>query len=353
MTRRLSTMLLIIGAMLALPGVTAMAGADKLVIRLATLAPQGSTWDKVFKAWNNSLKKETGDEVSFQFFSGGVAGDEKDVIRKMKLGQLDAGGFTTIGLSQIARPLALLTTPGIIDGYEHLNKVRDALAPDLEEIFDKNGYKLLGWGDAGFGRVMSNRPILMPSDYKSVRPWVPKDEAAFPEFMKIVGANGVPAGIPEVFPALQTGMIDTVMVSAIAAVALQWFRNVKFVAKEAQIPVVGATLLRKNYWSDLVAAAPKEQQAEVKAKMDVLSDKLNETGKKAHAFLLSQIEKEDDKAYKALTGKLGLKEFSMAETQAQRDAWSAAAKELRKRLTDKLWTKEFYRKTLNAAKKSD
>jgi len=331
-------MLLIIGAMLALPGLATVSAADKTVIRLATLAPQGSTWDKVFKAWNKSLSDKTGGAVSFQFFSGGVAGDEKDVIRKMKLGQMDAGAFTTVGLAQIARPLSLLTTPGIIDGYEHLNKVREKLAPELEAIFDKDGYKLLGWGDAGFGRVMSNRPILMPSDYKSVRPWVPRDEAAFPEFMKIVGANGVPAGIPEVFPALQTGMIDTVMVSAIAAVALQWFRNVKFVAKEAQVPIVGATLIRKEFLTTL----PPDQ-----------ATALIDTGKQAHELLLKQIAKEDDNAYKALTGKLGLKEFSMGATPEQAKAWADAGKELRKRLTNKLWTEDFCKKTLAAAGKKD
>jgi TRAP-type C4-dicarboxylate transport system substrate-binding protein len=339
-------MLLIIGVMLALPAVATVSAADKIVIRLATLAPQGSTWDKVFKAWNNSLQKETGGEMGFQFFNGGVAGDEKDVIRKMKLGQLDAGGFTTIGLAQIARPLALLTTPGIIDGYDHLNKVRDVLAPDLEKMFLENGYQLLGWGDAGFGRVMSNRPILMPSDYKAVRPWVPRDEAAFPEFMKIVGANGVPAGIPEVFPALQTGMIDTVMVSALAAVALQWFRNVKFEAKEAQIPVVGATLIRKNFFETLGDGVPNEKKED-------LAKKLGDTGKKAHALLLKQIATEDDTAYTALVGKMGLKEFSMAGTPEQVAAWTKVSKELRKRLTGKLWTEEFYKKTLDAAGKKE
>ncbi|MFT3927583.1 MAG: TRAP transporter substrate-binding protein DctP [Myxococcales bacterium] len=338
MTRRLSTMLLIIGAVLALPGLATVAAEGKTVIRLATLAPVGSTWDRVFKAWNKSLGDQTKGAVSIQFFNGGVAGDEKDVIRKMKLNQMDAGAFTTVGLAQIARPLSLLTTPGVIDGYEHLNKVRQTLAPELEAIFDKEGYKLLGWGDAGFGRVMSNRPILMPSDYKAVRPWVPRDEAAFPEFMKIVGANGVPAGIPEVFPALQTGMIDTVMVSAIAAVALQWFRNVKFVAKEAQIPIVGATLIRK----DFLATLPPDQLQH-----------LTETGKKAHEVLLKQIAKEDETAYKALTTKLGLKEFSMGATPEQVKAWADVGKELRKRLTGKLWTEEFYKKTMDAAKKKD
>ena len=100
------TTLAVAGAMvgaLAVPSLARVSAAGNTTIRLATLAPAGSSWDKVFRAWGNSLKQQTGGAVQFQFFPGGVAGDERDVIRKMKLGQMDAGGFTSIGLGQIAR----------------------------------------------------------------------------------------------------------------------------------------------------------------------------------------------------------------------------------------------------------
>jgi TRAP-type C4-dicarboxylate transport system substrate-binding protein len=234
----------------------------------------------------------------------------------------------------VAKQIQILQLPGLIAGPDHLNKVRDRLAPDFEAVFDREGYKLLGWGDAGFARILSNRPILYPTDYKSVRPWVPSDDAALPVFMKLVGANPVAAGIPEVIAGLQTGMIDTVLGSAIAAVALQWFRNVKFVSKEAAVPVVGATLLRNDFFK---ALSPDQQAVLLK------------TGKKAHETLLKLIEGEDARAYKTLLEKAGLKEFSTLATPEQEKAWIDINTQLRKKLTGQLWSEEFYKKVAGVA----
>ena len=334
MNRRLWAIMLLVASALVLPGVARVGAGNETVIRFAYLAPAGSSWDRVFKAWGNSLNKKTGGAVKFQFFNGGVAGDERDVIRKMKLGQIDVSSFTTIGLAQIARPASLLMMPGIVDSSAQLNAVRGALASDFEDMFHKEGYKLLGWGDAGFGRILSKKPILTPSDYKTTRPWTPRDDSAFPEFMKIVGANGVPLGIPEVFPALQTGMVDTVTCSAIAAVALQWFRYVEYVSKEAAVPIVGATLLRNEVLKSL---PPDHAQA------------LIETGKSAQDLLLSQVQSEDEKAFATLTGKMGLKEFATLATPDQKKAWEKANETLHKNLTGKLWTAEFYKKVKDKA----
>src|SRR5690349_414501 len=148
MKRTLFWTLLAVGCVLALPSLAPVSAAGNTTIRLASLAPAGSSWDKVFHAWSNSLSKETGGAVSFQFFPGGVAGDERDIIRKMKLGQLDASGLTSIGLGQIARPVTILQMPGIFENYAQLNKVRDKLAGEFDGMFLKEGYRLLGWGDA-------------------------------------------------------------------------------------------------------------------------------------------------------------------------------------------------------------
>ncbi len=332
MKRRLSIVLLAaVCGLLALPGVAHVAAAEQVVIRMATLAPAGSSWDRIFKAWSKSLEEKTGGTAKFQFFSGGVAGDERDVLRKMKLGQLDAAGITAVGLSQVVRPISLLQMPGVVDNFEQLNRVRTELASEFEAMFDAEGYKLLGWGDAGFGRILSKQPILLPSDYKSVRPWVPRGDAALPELMKLVGANGVPLGIPEVFPALQTGMVDTVICSAIAAVALQWFRHLGHISQEPLVAIPGATLIRK----ELFTALTPEQQAA-----------LTDSGEKAHAVLIKQVQAEDEKSYKTLTEKMGLKPFSLRGSPEQEQAWDKVDKQLQANLTGKLWSKEFYTKVI-------
>lgn len=333
MKRTLLGALLVVAGAVALPGLAGVSAAGNTTIRMASLAPAGSSWDKVFRAWGNSLKQQTGGAVSFQFFPGGVAGDERDVIRKMKLGQMDAAGLTSIGLGQIARPISILQMGGIFANYKQLNHVRDTLAPEFEGMFQKEGYRLLGWGDAGFGRIFSKKAILKPEDYKSARPWVPREDSSMPEFMKIIGANGVPLGIPEVFPALQTGMIDTVVASAIAAVALQWFRYVTHMSKDANIAIVGATLVREDLFKTI---APDHQKV------------LLETGKKAHATLIAQVQSEDAKAYKTLLGR-NVIEFDTAGTPQQKALWTKVNDELIKRLTGRLWPKELLEKVKKTA----
>lgn len=321
-----------IGAV-AIPATMPSVNAEGTTIRLASLAPRGSSWDRVFRAWDNTLKKKTNNAVKFRFYQGGVAGDERDVIRKMKVGQMDAGGLTSIGLGQISRPITLLQMPGIFDDYAQFNRVREKMSGEFGEMFEREGYKLLGWGDAGFGRIFSQKPILKPSDYKSVRPWVPREDPALPEMMKIIGANGIPLGIPEVLPALQTGMIDTVLASAIAAVALQWFRHTTHLSADANTSIVGATLIRKEVFDKL---APDSQEA------------LIETGRQAHAQLIKVVTKEDEAAHQTLL-KRGMKEFDPMQDPKNAAEWEKVNAEMLKRLTGRLWPKELLDKVKKVA----
>lgn len=334
MKRKVLWAVLVVAGALALPSLARVSAAGNTTIKLACLAPAGSSWDKVFRAWSNSLSKETGGALSFQIYPGGQKGDERDVIRRMKLGEIDAGAMTSVGLGQIARPTQVLQMPGIIDSYKQLNYVREKMAPEFSAMFEKEGYTLLGWGDAGFARQFSKKPILKPEDLKTVRPWVPRDDVILPETMKIIGANGVPLGIPEVFPALQTGMVDAVTVSAIAAVALQWFRYVTHMSEEAPVAIVGATVLR----TELYKALPPDHQK-----------KLMETSKKAHAALIENIQKEDAAAYKTLTGR-GIQVYKAQGTPEQKKAWDALNAELIKRMTGKLWPKDLLEKIQATAK---
>jgi len=333
MKRTLLWALLVVGCVAAVPSLARVSAEGTTTIRMASLAPAGSSWDKLFRAWGNSLKQGTGGAVQFQFFPGGVAGDERDVLRKMKLAQLDAAGLTSIGLGQVARPISVMQMPGVMESYKQLAHVREAMAPEWEGLLSKEGYRLLGWGDAGFGRLFSKKPIMKPEDYKSVRPWVPREDPALPELMKIVGANGVPLGIPEVFPALQTGMLDTVVSSALAAVALQWFRHVTHVTKTPGMPIIGATVVREELFKSL---APDHQKV------------LLETGKKAHAALIAQVQTEDAKAYKTLLSR-GLTEYDPMATPEQAKLWDDVNKELLKRLTGKLWSKELLERVKKTA----
>ena len=222
-------LLLLLVAALALPGTSTTTKAEEsYTLRIATLAPAGSSWMKIVNAWNKTLQQKTNGRLKIRTYAGGAQGDERDFVRKMRVGQLDGAIVTMTGMSMIVRAMIVLVLPGFLDTYEELDRVRAKMAPEFEAMFEKEGFKLVGWGDAGRNRLFSAKPFRAPSDLKSLRPWVWKDELVFVELYDVIGANAVRLGVPEVYPALQTRMIDMVSASALTAVALQWYTRVKY-----------------------------------------------------------------------------------------------------------------------------
>jgi TRAP-type transport system periplasmic protein len=300
-------------------------------IRMATIAPKGSKAERILRAWDMSVREKTGGRVKFRFYPGGIAGDERDVLRKMKVSQLDATTLTSVGLGQIVRSASVLQMPGMFKSYKELAAVRSAMDAEWRKSFDDAGYQLLGWFDIGFGRIFSAHSIARPSDLKKSRPWVWRDDPVFPELMKIVGANGVPLALPEVFPALQTKMVDTVIASPTAALGLQWFNNVKYMTKQADIALVGATLITNKLYKSL---PPDAQQV------------LTETGKQAHQKALELIATEEQNDYNTLKAR-GLIEVDTAPHAAE---WDKAYGALRDHLTGKLFSKDLLERVAKAAK---
>ncbi len=315
-------------------GVVASGGSagaeERFTLRIATLAPRGSSWMKVFKAWNASLKRETGGKLQLRFYPGGVSGDERDFIRKMRAGQLDGASVTATGLGQVVRPVLVLQLPRLLDDYGKLDRARTALAEEFQAQFRTAGFELLGWGDVGRARIFSTHRIVRPSDLKRTRPWAWREDAIFSTFLKTVGANPVRLGVPEVYPALQTGMVDTVPSSALAAVSLQWYTKLKYVTKQSSSVLIGATILRK----EAVEALPEPLRAA-----------LRETAGKAHALLNRQVRRDDERAYRTLLQR-GIQEVDISGHRAE---WEEAARKVRERLAGRLYPRELLRRVERVA----
>jgi TRAP-type C4-dicarboxylate transport system substrate-binding protein len=305
--------------------------AGSAEIRMATIAPKASKAMRILRAWDLSVQEKTQGRVKFRFYAGGIAGDERDVLRKIKVSQLDATTLTSVGLGQVVRSASVLQVPGLFKSSKELGAVRSAMDAEWKKAFDDSGYQLLGWFDIGFGRIFSNQPVARPADLKKTRPWVWRDDPVFPELMKIVGANGVALSLPEVFPALQTRMVDTVIASPTAALGLQWFSNVKYMTKQADIALVGATLITNQVFKGL---SPDDQQV------------LRETGKQAHQKALELIANEEQTDYNTLKGR-GIQEVDQAPYAAE---WQKSYEQLRVHLTGKLFNKDLLDRVLAAAK---
>lgn len=229
---------------------------SQTVIKFATLAPEGSTWMKEMGAFSREVSEKTSGAVRFKIYAGGVSGDEKDVIRKIRLGQLHAGGFTGVGLGEIAQEVRVLDAPFLFktsDEADHIYKTFDS---ELRKALESNGYVLLGWTEVGFVYLYTNSPIRSPEDLRQVKMWMwegdPIAEAAF----KAMGISPIPLSITDVLTSLQTGLVNGVYGSPLSIVALQWFTKTKYMFSLPIANASGAVLVSKKIFD----ALSKEQQ---------------------------------------------------------------------------------------------
>jgi TRAP-type C4-dicarboxylate transport system substrate-binding protein len=306
-----------------LPGAVSTPRADAaspIIIRFASLAPAGSAFMKVMKAWNRSLKQQTENRVEFRFYSGGSQGDERDFIRKVRAGQMDAAGVSTTGLGMVARPVLVLTAPGMITEYDQLERAREQLSDRFAKLFKDAGFVMMAWGEAGKNRIFSMEKFAKPEDLKALRPWAWKDDPVFAGYIGAIGANPIRVGANEVYGGLQTRMLDTVPSSALTAVALQWYTRLNYMAKENFGIIVGGSLIKQEKFDELTEHDQK-----------VLLDTSERAARASDALA----RRDDDRAYASLV-KRGITEV---ETSAHKAEWDAVAEKTRENLTGRVYSK--------------
>jgi TRAP-type transport system periplasmic protein len=249
--------LLLAACITALSTPAGPAWADTVEIKIATLAPEGSAWAKIMVDGARRLAEKTQGRVTMKYFFSGSQGDERDAVRKMKLGQIDGAALTGTGLSLIASDVNMLELPFLFKSDKELDYVRSKMAPDFEKEFDKAGYVLLSWGDVGWVHLYSNIPVTSVEDLGKLKMWAWTDDVILRTFFKRLGMNGVPLGVPDVLPALQTGTIDACYGPPLAAVSFQWYTKVKYATEIPTNYAIGALILRKDVFTKLT---PDEQK---------------------------------------------------------------------------------------------
>ena len=259
-------------------------------LRIATLAPRRSPLGKSYQKFRKEMRERTNGDVTVKMYYGGVAGDEISVVRKMCVGQLDGALLTATGLGALVPQVLVLQAPGVITSYPALDKVCAELKDEFAALFDKAGYELIVWGDSGRIRIFSKYKIKSPSDLKKVRPWAWRDSATMKAFIKATGANGVLLGVPEVYPALQTGMVDTVIASSIAVLAFQWHSRLKTMAKQSSGIIVGAFVIKKDRLASLPKAARDYIRESTQARQETFRKEGRDLDEKATEILAKRLE---------------------------------------------------------------
>ncbi len=314
--RKYSLVLVLALAALFVPGRAAVSQEPAVkanTIRIASLAPPGSSFVKVLKAWGRTLQKETEGRVELRVFSGGSEGSDRDLIKRIKAGKLDAAGVATTGLSMIAKELQVLSAPGLLTDDATLDKVREKLDAKLQKMIEAGGFKLLAWGDGGKNRVFSATEFATPADLAGKPAWAGKDNAIGLAYTKALGANPVRVGAAGVLPGLKDGSLGVVPASAMSAVAFQWYTELKHMSSSNFNIIVGGSVISQKKLEELSAAD---------------QNTLLDTAKRAAAKLDQIVGRDDDRSYQTLLGR-GISEV---DTSANQAAWDAAAKKAREQL---------------------
>ena len=220
--------------------------AQQFTIKFATLAPEGSTWINVMKEYDQAIRKESGGRLGFRIYAGGVAGDEKDVLRKIRLGQFQSAGITGVGIGEIAKSARILDAPFLFKNHAEVDYVVEQYDAELRKEFEAGGYVLLGWAEVGFVYVFTNTPVTKVDDMRNVKMWEWEGDPVADATFKAFGINPIQLSITDVLTSLQTGLINGMYTSPYAGVSLQWYTSTKYMLEYPLTNASGAVVIAKK-----------------------------------------------------------------------------------------------------------
>ena len=215
----------------------ASAGAETL--KIATLSPDGSLWMKLLREGAEQAAAQTAGRVAFKFYPGGVMGDDKAVLRKIRVGQLHGAVVTSSALVQTYADIALYSMPMAFRSAEEVDHVRQRMDGQLLAGLEGEGFVSFGIAEVGFAYAMSRSPLASLADARAAKVWVPDNDPGSARALSAFGISPIPLPIADVLGGLQTGLIDSVAVPPVGAIALQWHTQLAHVLDLPMLYIYG------------------------------------------------------------------------------------------------------------------
>ncbi|MCE2557386.1 MAG: TRAP transporter substrate-binding protein DctP [Acidobacteria bacterium] len=244
-------------ALLLVAVAAAPAGAAGFTIKMATLSPDGSPWDGFFESMGQDWEKGTDGRVSLTIYPGGVAGDEPDILRKMKIGQYHAAALSVSGLADISKDFTVFEIPLFFRSEQEMFHVLGELTPGLRAKLDEKGFVLLGWGYVGQVHFFTNRRARTVEEMQRLKIFTWAGDEAMTDWWRQGGFKPVALAATDIVTGLQTGMIDALAVPPIYAMSVQFFKRAKYFADIPLIPMMGAIVVTKRAWNRVSEADRK------------------------------------------------------------------------------------------------
>ena len=240
-------------ALLAICFVSSAAAQTR--IRLGTLVPSGTSYYHSLESMGAKWKQESNGAISLTIYGGGTMGSEDEIVRRMRVGQLQAAVLTAAGLSEIDPSVsALQKMPLMYRSLEEAAFVREKLSGDLEHRLADKGFVVLFWGDAGWVRIFSKDPAILPQDFRKMRIFVTAGDVPESELLRTAGYKPVLLEWSDVLTSLQTGMVDAVPTIPFHVLANQFYLSTHHMLEVNWLPLVGALVVSKRSWESLQPA---------------------------------------------------------------------------------------------------
>jgi TRAP-type C4-dicarboxylate transport system substrate-binding protein len=296
-------------AIVVLIALVSTASNADTVIKLATVAPKDSIWHMHLKKIDQRWQLASNGEVRLRIYAG-TLGDEDDILRRVRVGQLDAAAISTAGLSSIDRATQAMHIPLAFISNEEMEYVRDGVAKQLESLLAAKGFRVLTWAEVGWVHFFTKEPVATPDDLRKQKlfVWSNGDSANSERLWQNLGFNTISLSSIDILPALQTGMITAFQAPPLMALANQWFPFTPYMTDLRWAPLTGATIITEKAWQKIPAQFRQELAQIVEEEAPNLQKDVRDLEQQAKDAMV----------------KRGLK--IVAVDQAAMDAWLEAVK---------------------------
>tara|TARA_B100001287_G_scaffold48044_1_gene37067 strand:- start:187 stop:1164 length:978 start_codon:yes stop_codon:yes gene_type:complete len=246
-----------------------------IIIKLATVAPEGTEYYNLLFEMGQRWQQETNGQVQLRIYPNGVVGGERDTIRKMRVGQIQASAMSSIGLAELTDQIQAFTLPMGFKTYDEVDKVKDVMFNDISEGLSQSGFKLLFLVDIGWVYWFSSKEISVPQDLKDAKIYTTAGDYVTVELFRKFGFNAVPVSETDILTSLQTGMINSMQTVPILSLSSGWSALMPNMLDLKWGAFVGAVIVDERVWRKI---KPEYQ----KIMMDIAQDigkKYQQTGR--------------------------------------------------------------------------
>ena len=224
-----------------------------LTIKLGSLAPAGSPWELGLKRMAAEWDRISQGSVTVRVYTGGIAGDEPDMVRKMRIGTLNAALVTVSGLQGIFNGVKTLSYPLLMKNDEELQSVLQHMKPYFTQKLVSRGFVPIVWSVGGWVYFFSRYPVVSPDDLRKQKLWVWSGDPDEIQAYQNAGFQTVTVAATDLMTSLQSGMVDALVTSPLLAAANQWFAVASNMSTLRLGPLWGAAIVSTRTWAEVPA----------------------------------------------------------------------------------------------------